>query len=112
MITLSVPVAALAVFAVFSAQLPQPAAASSTLYLAQAQQEKVKRLRVRSASEISRSFELAANSRRTQAIELQCSPASSKWCTGGFVDACKGNQGGMSTEPDGNTVTCSMPQID
>lgn len=71
--------------------------------------KEVKQLRVLSALEVKRAFDLAARDGGRQAIEISCSPADSSWCAKDFVTACDNADGGMSTNPDGG-VTCSLPQ--
>lgn len=73
--------------------------------------KEAKQLRVLSAPEVKRAFDLAARDGGRQAIEISCAPADSEWCAKDFVAACDKADGGMSTNPDGG-VTCSLPQYD
>ena len=64
-------------------------------------------------AKIKKTFDMAAAQRGRQAIEISCSPASSNWCTDGFVTACNNADGGLSSVDDGSKsgiVTCSLPQ--
>ena len=68
---------------------------------------KTKRMSVRSAAQIKRTFDLAAKERGRQAIDISCAPGDSQWCSDDFVQACEDHKGGASTNPDGS-VTCSL----
>ncbi len=89
-----------------------PAAAESTLNY-QIQMATSEMNNAENAAKIKKAFDMAAAQRGRQAIVLSCSPASSTWCTGGFVTACNNADGGLSSVDDGSkegTVACSLPQ--